>query len=683
MSKTQYEQLVEQLKEYNYHYYTLDNPLVSDKEYDTLYDELIALESQHPEWITPDSPSQRVGGEVLDGFEKKEHTTPLFSLNKAQTYQELRKFFDDVYKAINKPNITFTIELKFDGLTSILRYENGQFVEGRTRGNGKIGEVITAQLKTIKSIPMTIPFKSTIELQGETYMPKDRFEQVNAQIEQEYRAKIGNFGALSEAEEAMLKDLKFKNARNAAGGSLRNLDTKITASRGLDTFLYNIPYAEDTTFSSQMMMMQFFREQNIKTNPYFHTVETADEAIEFIEKMVLERPNLNYDIDGMVIKVDNAVYRDLLGFTSKHPKWAIAWKFEAEQAETRLTSIVVETGRTGKITPVGLLEPVEIAGATVSRATLNNFEWIEERGLKYALGATVLVRRSNDVIPEILGVVDGEVGEEILTPSACPECGTELVKDGVHLFCKNHEYCPAQQIGKIIHFGSRDAMNIDTFGEETAEQLWDAGLIRSVTDLYTLQVEDLLTLERFAKRKAEKLVQAIENSKTRPLEAFLFGLGIRMVGKGTVERLLRYYDSIEKIAAANVNELREIEDIGDVVAESIYEFFHHPNNQEMLATLKKLGVEMNHEVKETTGNQLDGLVLVVTGTMPSGRSRNDIENLIKEHGGKTSNSVSDKTNYVVVGEDAGSKEDKARAIEIKTGRKLILSEDELLEMLTN
>lgn len=680
MSKTRYEEIVQQLNEYNHHYYTLDKPLVSDKEYDRLYDELVSLEIANPEWVTPDSPSQRVGGEVLDAFEKKEHTTPLFSLDKAQTYEELRKFFADVYKAIKKPTITFTVELKFDGLTSILRYEQGRFVEGRTRGNGKIGEVITAQLKTIKSIPMTIPFKGTVELQGETYLPKDRFEKVNAEIEQAYREKIGNFGDLSEEECAVLKDAKFKNARNAAGGSLRNLDTKITASRGLDTFLYNIPYVEGHAFSSQMDMMNFFKEQNVKANPYFYTVTTADEVIELIEKMVLERPHLNYDIDGMVIKVADASYRDLLGFTSKHPKWAIAWKFEAEQAETRLVGVNVETGRTGKIAPVGLLEPVEIAGATVAKATLNNFEWIEERGLKFALGATVVVRRSNDVIPEILGVADNETGKEIQTPTTCPECGSTLEKDGVHLFCKNHDACPAQQIGKIIHFGSRDAMNIDTFSEKTAEQLWEAGLIRGITDLYTLRVEDLLTLERFGKRKAEKLVQAIENSKTRPLEAFLYGLGIRMVGKGTVERLLRYYDSVEKIAEANVNDLREIEDIGDIVAESIYEFFHDAKNIDMLKALQVLGLEMKHAVKETTSNQFEGMVFVVTGTMPSGRNRTEIEDLIKEHGGKTSKSVSAKTNYVVVGDDAGSKEEKARAIETKTGRKIILSEQALLDM---
>lgn len=680
MSKKRYDEIVETLNTYNYHYYTLDNPLVSDKEYDAVYDELIALEKAHPEWVTEQSPSQRVGGEVLDAFEKKEHTTPLFSLDKAQTYDELRKFFDDVYKAIKKPRITFTIELKFDGLTSILRYENGRFVEGRTRGNGKIGEIITAQLKTIKSIPMSIPYKGTVEFQGETYMPKDRFEKVNTQIEQEYREKIGNFGELTEEQVAALKDLKFKNARNAAGGSLRNLDTKVTASRGLDTFLYNIPYVEGTSFSTQVEMMHFFKEQNLKANPYFYTVESADEAIELIEKMVYERPSLNYDIDGMVIKVDDSSYRDLLGFTSKHPKWAIAWKFEAEQAETRLNDIIVETGRTGKITPVGLLKPVEIAGATVSRATLNNFEWIEERGLKYALGANVIVRRSNDVIPEILGVADDEVGQEITAPTTCPECGSTLVKDGVHLFCKNHEDCPAQQIGKIIHFGSRDAMNIDTFSEKTAEQLWEAGLIRNVVDLYTLNVEDLVTLERFGKRKAEKLIAAIDASKSRPLEAFLYGLGIRMVGKGTVERLLRYYDSLEKITNANVNELREIEDIGDIVAESIYEFFHDKKNIDMLSRLQDLGVQMKHEVKETVGNSFEGMVFVVTGTMPSGRNRNEIENLIKEHGGKTSKSVSAKTNFVVVGDDAGSKEEKARAIEVKTGRKIIISEDELLNM---
>lgn len=681
MSNSRYEEIISQLNDYNHHYYTLDKPIISDQEYDRLYDELITMEKANPNLVTNHSPSQRVGGDVLSLFKKKKHTTLLYSLDKAQTYEELRKFFVDVLKAVGKGPIRFTMEQKMDGLALILRYENGKYVEARTRGNGKIGEIITEQARTIKSIPLTIPFLGTLEVQGEVFMPNHQFVLLNEQIEKEYRTKTNNFGDLSDVDIAALKELKFKNARNATGGSLRNLDPKVTASRKLDVYLYNVPFIEGKQFSSQSEMMNFLGTNGFKVNPYFHLFETVEEAISLIDEMVLIRPTLNYDIDGTVVKVDSAVARDTLGFTSKYPKWAIAWKFEAEQTETILRSVVIETGRTGKIAPVGLLEPVELGGVTVKRATLNNYEWIEEQGLKFSLGATVIVRRSNDVIPEILGLTGDDVGTELVIPTHCPSCSSLLEKNGAHLFCTQYDTCPAQQIGKITHFGSRDAMNIDSFSDKTAEQLWHAGLLTNIVDLYRLKVEDLLPLDRFDVKKATKLIEAIKSSKDRPLEAFLFGLGIRNVGKGTVERLLRYYDSIEKISQASITDLMEIEDIGEAVAESIYVFFHDSSNKEKMEELQSLGVLMQHEIPETAGNSLTDMVFVVTGTMPSGKNRTEIETLIKSNGGKTSKSVSTKTTYVVAGDEAGSKLTKAEALEAKTGRKIVLTEDEFLALI--
>lgn len=681
MNLTRYEELIAQINKMNFHYYTKDEPLVSDREYDLLYDELLSIEKLNPDWVNNSSPSQLVGGDLLAIFEKKEHTTPLYSLAKAQINEELEKFFKDVLQTVGNPKTIYSLEQKMDGIAFVARYENGYFVEARTRGNGAIGEIITSQIRTIKSIPKEVPYKGTFEIQGEVYMPNDKFTELNQSIENNYRLQIGHPSVLSVEQQEKLHKLLFKNARNATGGSLRNLDTKVTASRGLETYAYNIPYIEGENFSTQTEMMEFLKEQNFAVNPYYFTIETFDEAAEKITEMIAVRPTLNYDIDGMVLKVDRTDYRDRLGFTSKYPKWAIAWKFEAEQAETPLLSVQIETKRTGKISPVGLLEPVEIGGVTVTKATLNNYEWIEERDLKFALGATVIVRRSNDVIPEILGVSGGSVGEELLTPTHCPECESELVKEGVHLYCKNTENCDAQQIDKIIHFASRNAMNIDTLADKTAEQLWDGKLIRNIVDLYRLKKADLLILDRFGETKADKLLKAIEKSKKQPLSAFIYALGIRHVGEGTVDRLLRYYDTLEKIMSANINDFMEIEDIGDSVAKSLYEYFHNEKTVATLKELNSLGVEMLHHKKETASSLFNDLVFVVTGTMPSGRNRDKIESVIKENGGKISKSISAKTSFLVAGTDAGSKLTKAQQIEEKTKRKIILTEDEFDKML--
>lgn len=647
-----HKELMEKINELNYHYYTLDNPIASDAQYDRLYDELVELEQKHPELIVPHSPTQRVGGMMLDKFEKKEHTAPLYSLGKAQDYQGVIKFINDMHKLFGKA-VTFSLEQKMDGLAFVLRYENGYLVEARTRGTGKIGEVITEQIRTIRSIPLQVSYLDTFEVQGEVFMPIDKFESYNANLPE---------GATP-----------LKNPRNGAAGALRNLDPNITASRPLDAFLYNGPYIEGIMFETQEELMSFLKEQGFKTNPYFFILHTAEEIIEKLEEMKEIRPTLNWDIDGMVIKLNQVELRDEAGYTSKFPKWALAYKFEAVEETTTINAVTWEVGRTGKLTPLAHLEPVDIGGVLVSKSTLNNADDIKRKGVK--LGAEVFVRRSNDVIPEILAAVDESVGEEIVIPTHCPECGTALIQDGAHLFCPNTMNCSAQSVGKFAHFASREAMNIETFSEKTAEQLVEAGLLKnSFADLYRLKKEDLLTLERFGEKKADNLLNAIEQSKNRPLEALIFALGIRYSGKGTAERLLRHYTSLDEIAAASVEELSQIEDVGQVVAENIYAYFRQPENVEMIQQLKEFGVNMVYEAPEKAGNQLEGLTFVVTGKVS--RPRKEIETSIKDHGGKVSGSVSKNTSYLVAGEAAGSKLDKAQQLGIP-----VVTEEEFFKMI--
>ncbi|MES9681638.1 NAD-dependent DNA ligase LigA [Gottfriedia acidiceleris] len=647
-----YRKLVDLLNQYNKEYYTLDAPTVSDAEYDRLYDELIAIENMHPEWKVPQSPSYKVGGAVLDKFEKKEHTTPLYSLGKSQDYEGVRKFAQDVEREAGGQT-TYSLEQKMDGLAFVIRYEDGLLTEGRTRGTGKIGEIITEQLKTIRTIPSEIPFKGVIEVQGEVFMPISRFEAYNAALPA---------GATP-----------LKNPRNGAAGALRNLDTRITASRPLEAFLYAVPYIEGHSFVYQEELMQFLISNGFNTNPYFFVSSSIEEIILKLEEMKAIRPTLDWDIDGMVIKVNNIPLRDELGYTSKYPKWAIAYKFEAVEETTTLNSVTWEVGRTGKLTPLAHLEPVDIGGSTVTKATLNNYDDILRKGVK--VGAEVFVRRSNDVIPEIMGIVEGSEGTDIVPPTHCPVCESELIQDGAHLRCMNTDGCSAQAVGKFIHFASREAMNIDTFSEKTAEQLFEAGLLgNSFADLYRLDRAELLKLERFGEKKADNLLAAIEVSKSRPLEAFLYALGMRHSGKGTAERLLRYYHNIDDIANASVEDLMKIEDIGSSVAQSIYDYFHNEVNLQMINELRALGVTMAHEAPVSLGNSLAGNTFVLTGKVS--RPRKEIEAFIKENGGKTSGSISKNTNYLVAGEAAGSKLAKAESLGV-----IVITEDQLYEMI--
>ena len=672
MNEQHYRTLVDTINHYNHHYYTMDEPIVSDKEYDDLYDELVQLEMENPAWVQSDSPTNRVGGNILEKFEKATHTTPLLSLDKAKTHEEIKKFVSDMYKQLGH-HVTFSLEQKLDGLAFILRYEKGELVQARTRGTGEIGEIITEQVKTIKSIPLRIPYLSTVEVQGEVFMPMDRFLAYNEKMLPLYHKELGKLDNPTEEQvETLRKKYLLKNPRNGAAGALRNLDPKITATRPLDAFLYNVPYIEGIQFQTQKELMEFLHTNGFKVNPYFYVCERVEELVEKLDEMVTIRSTLNWDIDGMVLKLNDILLREEIGYTQKFPKWAIAYKFPALEQVTVLKSVEIRTGRTGKITPLAHLDPVEFSGVTVTKATLNNMDDIKRKGVK--IGAQVFVRRSNDVIPEIMGIVEGSIGTEIPVPLYCPECATSLEQDGVHLYCKNHDECPAQQIGKIIHYASREAMNIESFSEKTAELLWDEGLIRQLPDLYTLNQEKLVSLEGFQKRKAQNLIQAIEQSKDRPLEAFLYALGIRHVGKGTVTRLLRYYQTVDEIKEATVSDLIKIEDIGEAVAESIYAFFHSEKGNQLINDLTSLGVKLNKvERKELKSASLEGKTFVITGKLS--RPRKEIEQTIKDHGGKIGSSVSKKTDFLVAGDEAGSKLTKAQTLGVS-----VLTEDELYNM---
>jgi DNA ligase (NAD+) len=652
MDKTDYELLVAEITKHDLHYYTLDEQLVSDSEYDKMYQTLVDAESEHPDWVTETSPTQRVGGRMLDKFEKKQHTTALYSLQKAQYVKDCEKILSDILKALGSAFYNFSLEQKMDGLAVVVRYENGKLTEARTRGNGKIGEIVTEQIKTIRSVPLQIKELQTLEFQGEVYMPISKFNAYNKKAAE-----------------------PLKNVRNGAAGAVRNLNPKITAERPLDIFFYNVSFAEAELFQTQEEMMDFIKNQGLKTNPYFKTFSKIEELINFIKEMEIKRPSLDWEIDGLVVKINQVPLREKLGYTSKFPKWAFAYKFESVEETTVLLSVVWQVGRTGKITPIGMLDAIDIGGVTVSKATLNNVDDIERKGV--STGCEVFVRRSNDVIPEITAVVEGSFGEVITIPTQCPDCKTNLIEVGAHLYCPNTKDCFAQIVGRMVHFASRDAMNIDTFSEKTAEQLVKAGLATTILDLYELKLTDLLKLERFGEKKAQNLLDAIEKSKKQPLASFLYGLGIRHTGKGTVERLLRYYPTIEAIGSATMEELAQIEDVGEVVAKSIFEFFRDAEQLSILNVLKEKGL-----ATEKVQMSLDEIhpnfaqkVFVITGTMPSGDPRSKIETLIKSKGGVISGSVGKKTDFVVVGEDAGSKADKAEQLKIK-----ILSEEALYQL---
>ncbi|SHJ01909.1 DNA ligase (NAD+) [Dethiosulfatibacter aminovorans DSM 17477] len=652
-------ELVDRLNDYAMHYYTYDSPKVSDREYDALYDELVALEGETGR-ILEYSPTQRVGDSILDKFQKHTHLGKLWSLDKAQSYEELKSWDTRIRRILKDSSyfedrgsndLEYFLEFKFDGLTVNLTYENGILTQGASRGNGSTGEGIFHQIKTIKTIPLKIPYEGRMEIQGEGLMSLSALERFNA-----------------------THDEQLKNARNAAAGALRNLDPRVTKERNLSAYFYNVGYIEGKDFSSHEEMIGFIREQNLPVFGYLKKFNSIDEVIGEIEEVKETRKDLDLLTDGMVIKINDYSAREILGYTQKFPRWAVAFKFEAEEVTTVLKEIIWNVGRTGKVTPTAILEPVDIGGATVQRATLNNMDDISRK--KVRLGSKVWLRRSNDVIPEILGAVDEEQGgtSEIEMPGCCPYCGTELIRDGVHYFCMNKLSCKPQLIASIVHYGSRDAMNIEGFSEKTASQLFEELDLKSISDLYDLEMESLVGLERFGQKKAENLLNAIESSKNCNLKNFIYALGIPNVGIKTATDLAEKYGSLEKLMEATHEELINIQDIGDVVAEEIIAFF---GDEKILKSIRKLlekGVNPVHESVKKREGFFNEKTVVITGTF--GINRKDLKKMIEEQGGKVTGSVSKKTDFVVVGENPGSKYTKAQSLGITT-----LGEAEALEYL--
>lgn len=635
--------LVDRLNQTAYEYYTLDNPSISDKEWDVLYDELLKLEAESGVRL-PDSPSRRVGGEVLAGFEPHTHIARLWSMGKAQSIEALREWAaraERLRLEAGLPELRYVVEHKFDGLTINLTYENGQLVQAATRGNGVTGEAILPQALTIRSIPLRIPYQGRMEVHGEAFMRLSVLDAYNRTAKE-----------------------PLKNPRNAAAGALRNLDPAVTASRRLDACFYDVGYIEGRSFADQREMLDFLAENRFPVSGQEVYADTLEQAIDAVHAVELSRPDLDYMIDGAVIKITSFAAREALGHTDKFPRWAVAYKFEAEEMTATLEDVTWQIGRTGKLTPLAHVSPVELAGATVRRATLNNWQDIQRKRVK--LGAKVWIRRSNEVIPEIMGRVDEYVeGErEIIKPEACPACGARLEERGAHIFCPNRDGCKPQIVMRISHFASRDAMDIDAFSEKTVAQLIDAGLLQEADQLYALKKEQLCSLERFGEKKAEKLLRAIEESKSCALAAFIYAIGIPNIGTKTARDLAEHYRSMDALRQASREELTQIDEIGAIVADSVAGFFEDANNVRLVDALLAAGVSPEAPVQPVSGGALEGMTVVVTGTLSS-FSRAEAEEAVRNAGGKASGSVSKKTSLVLAGENAGSKLAKAQTLGVR------------------
>ena len=658
--KAHIEELVELLNKYAYEYYSLDNPSVSDKEYDKKYDELKALEEETGH-VLPYSPTQRVGDVVLQGFNKYTHKARLWSLDKAQSLEEINDWHKRNVKFVNEmnergenlPPLRYVITKKFDGLTINLTYnEDGIMQTAATRGNGETGEEVTAQVKTIKEIPLKTSNGDLFEVHGEAIMTTEAFEKYNATSE-----------------------TPLKNLRNGAAGALRNLNVKETARRGLSAFFYDVGYKEGSKFKSYEEMLNFIKEKGLPMDDYIRYATNLEEVERYINEIKDIRFDLNYDIDGVVIAIDDIRTRELLGYTVKFPKWAIAFKFEAQEATTTLLDVEWNVGRSGRVGPTAILEPVELAGVTVKRATLNNMDDIKRKGVM--IGAEVFIRRSNDVIPEIMGVVESslECATEIRVPEVCPACGSHLVLDGAHYFCENTLSCKPQMVKSIVHFACRDAMNIEGFSEKTAEQLFEKLDIRSIADLYKLDYEELLTLDKFGPKKAQNLLNAIEKSKTPELYRFIYALGIPNVGVKTAKDLVNKFKSIDGLRNAKFDELVSVQDVGDIVAKCVLEFFHEEKVLDTIEQLLELGVNPAFEEQLIVESSFNGKTVVVTGTLQN-YSRGEIKAKLESLGAKVSGSVSKKTDYVIAGEEAGSKLTKAQDLGVT-----VLTEEEFEKMI--
>lgn len=635
-------ELVKLLNKYAYQYYVLDEPTVADVQYDALYNELSVLEKETG-IVLPDSPTRKIGGDPIKEFAPHKHIKKLYSLDKCNSYDELREWSEKIKKVA--PDAVYTLEYKLDGLTLCLTYENGYFKGAATRGNGEVGEDVTAQVSTIKSIPLSVPYKGVFEAQGEGIM---------------------RLSALKKYNETAVEPLK--NARNGVAGAIRNLDPKVTASRNLDIIFYNVNYIEGENIASQRENIDFLKRNSFKTDMLFVTSD-IEEIIKKIDSV--DRKSLDFLIDGMVIKVDDLALRERLGYTDKFPRWAIAYKFEAEETTTILEDVQWNVGRTGKLTPLAILEPVELCGATIRRATLNNYDDIQRKKVK--IGSRVFIRRSNDVIPEILGVSEDNGGKEIPVPTVCPACGSDLVRDGAHIYCPNEGDCPPQIIGRLTHFVEKDCMDIRGVSEKSIEGLHEKLGVRFPTDLYSLTRDDLARLDGFKDKKIDNFLASVEKSKSVPLDRFINALGIENIGKKSARDLAERFGSISELMKADETTLVEVDEIGDIVAESITSYFG--KHGWLIEKFKEIGIDPKFNVVKLTGGVLTGKKLVLTGTLPT-LTRTEATELIEKAGGTTSSSVSKSTDYVLAGENAGSKLDKARSLGVK-----IITENELLAMI--
>lgn len=645
-------ELVDKLNEYSKAYYVLDAPKISDKEYDELYDELLRLEEQSG-IILPDSPTQRVGGDPLPCFEPHTHIHRLWSLDKVRTREDLIDWgrrVERIAESQQLPRVKYALEYKFDGLTINLTYEGGRLITGATRGNGIVGEDITPQIKTIRTVPLTIPFKGKMEVQGECYMKLSVLDEINKTT-----------------------DEKLKNARNAAAGALRNLDPRITAKRRLDCYCYNVGYIEGKKLETQDEMLGFLRENGFTVSDYLVFCDDIETVCDEIDKAEESRPHLDFLIDGMVVKIRDFATREALGATEKFPRWAMAFKFAAEETTTTVRDITWEVGRTGKLTPRASFDPVELAGATIRHATLNNFDDIRRK--RVGIGSRVFIRRSNDVIPEILSAVEGDVPErQVEKPTVCPACGAHVEHRGVHLYCTNSLSCAPQIAGRLAHYASRDAMDIDTFSEKTAALFVEELKLKSIPDLYDLGPQDYMGLQGFGERRINNLMAAIERSKDCTLGAFIFAIGIPNVGAKTAKDLARRFGTIEALRSATVEQLTEVPDVGEIVARSIVEFFADPSIATQVDRLLAHGVKPRPEEVQQD-SPISGKTIVVTGTLEK-LDRRQAEALIESLGGKAAGSVSKKTDYVLAGESAGSKLTKARELGVR-----VLNEQEFFELI--
>lgn len=647
--------LVALLNKANQHYYVEDKPIMSDAQWDALYGQLIQMEEAEGLSL-PDSPTRRVGGEPLAAFRQHRHLAPLWSLDKVQSMEALGQWFERCRarheRLAGYPPLQYTVEHKYDGLTINLTYEGGLLKLATTRGNGAVGEEITAQARTIRGIPLSIPYQGLMEIHGECIMRLSEFERYNRTA-----------------------DEPLKNARNAAAGALRNLDPKVTASRRLSAFFYEVGYIEDAPFTNQEELLAFIRGNGFPASPLLALTGSEEELKQAILALEAKREELDFLIDGAVVKIADRRTREAFGYTDKFPRWAVAYKFEAQENVTTLEQVVWEPGRTGKLTPLAHVSPVDFAGVTVQRATLNNWGDIQRKRLR--LGASVWIRRSNDVIPEIMGRVDDqEEGQEILKPDFCPACGSELVEQGAHLFCLNRDGCKPQVVARLSHFAGREAMDIAGLSDKTAELLFDRLGLREADELYTLSREQLLSLPGFLERRADNLLEAIQQSRACQLDAFLFAIGIPNVGRGTARDIALHFGSLKKLRQVDPAELAQVPGVGEVLATSISEFFADPQSVRLIDSLLAHGVDPHDMGQSQQGAALHGKTVVVTGTLPS-LSRQDAEAMIRQHGGIAGSAVSRKTSYLLCGEKAGSKLQKAQEFGIP-----ILDEEAFLKLLS-